>query len=228
MSEAIKLMFADISKDYDKMNTVLSFGIHHLWRKKVVKLSGINSNSKVLDCASGTGDLALEFKKTAINGEVVATDFCVEMLDYIKPKEEKLNLKVKTEFADVMNLQYDDNYFDVSSISFGIRNVDDPKVGISEMARVVKSGGKVIVLETGQPKGIMKLFYKLYSQHIMPFLGNLIAKNEAAYTYLPQTASKFPYGEKFVEIMKSTNKFSDIKVYPVTFGVAYIYVGIVK
>ncbi len=228
MSEAIKVMFAEISKDYDKMNTVLSFGIHHLWRKKVVKLANVNENSKVLDCASGTGDLAIEFKKTAKKGEVFATDFCVEMLDYIKPKEEKLNIKVKTEFADVMNLKYEDNYFDVSSISFGIRNVDNPKQGVSEMARVVKAGGKVIILETGQPKGLLKPIYKLYSQKIMPFLGSIVAKNEAAYTYLPQTASKFPYGDMFVEIMNSTEKFSEIKAYPVTFGVAYIYVGIVK
>jgi demethylmenaquinone methyltransferase/2-methoxy-6-polyprenyl-1,4-benzoquinol methylase len=230
MSEQVKQMFADIAKDYDKMNDILSFKLHHLWRKKVVRLSEPNKINRVLDCASGTGDLAIEFKKAIgkKDSQVIATDFCFDMLEYIPEKAKKNGVEVEIEVQDVMNLPYDDNYFDVSTISFGIRNVDDPKKGIDEMARVVRSGGKVIVLETGQPKGINKLFYKIYGKFIMPMLGKLIAKNEAAYKYLPETASKFPYADEFVSIMNSTQRFSRIEYFPQSFGVSYIYVGTVK
>jgi demethylmenaquinone methyltransferase/2-methoxy-6-polyprenyl-1,4-benzoquinol methylase len=229
MSEQIRKMFSDISKDYDKMNDILSFGLHHLWRKKVVALANVKSDFKVLDCASGTGDLAIEFKKNLnTDSEVVATDFCVEMLDYIEPKAKQANVDLKVQVADVMQLPFDNNHFDLATISFGIRNVDNPIVGLSEMARVVKPNGKVIILETGQPKGINKFFYKIYGNYIMPLLGSLIAKNKTAYTYLPKTASNFPYGDKFVALMEETNCFSSIEAFPQTFGVSYIYVGIVK
>jgi len=229
MSEQIRQMFSDISQDYDKMNDILSFRLHHLWRKNVVKFAELKPDFKVLDCASGTGDLAIEFKmKLNQQSEVIATDFCKEMLDFIEPKAKKANVDLNVQIADVMNLQFEDNYFDIASISFGIRNVDEPIIGLKEMARVVKSNGKVIILETGQPSGLNKLFYNIYGKYIMPMLGNIFAKNKSAYTYLPQTASKFPYGDEFVKLMQKTNSFSEIAYYPQTFGVSYIYVGIVK
>lgn len=229
MSEQIRQMFSDISQDYDKMNDILSFKLHHLWRKNVVKLADLKPDFKILDCASGTGDLAIEFKKNLnSNSEVVATDFCQEMLDFIEPKAKKAEINLKVQTADVMNLPFSDDYFDIASISFGIRNVDEPVVGLKEMARVVKSKGKVIILETGQPSGINKFFYNVYGKYIMPMLGNIFAKNKSAYTYLPTTAAKFPYGEEFVKLMKQTNSFSEISYYPQTFGVSYIYVGVVK
>lgn len=229
MSEQIRQMFSDISQDYDKMNDILSFRLHHLWRKNVVKLAELKPDFKVLDCASGTGDLAIEFKANLSQlSEVIATDFCQEMLDFIEPKAQKANVDLKVQTADVMNLPFENAYFDIASISFGIRNVDEPVVGLKEMARVVKSNGKVIILETGQPRGINKLFYNVYGKYIMPMLGNIFAKNKTAYTYLPTTAAKFPYGEEFVKLMKQTNAFAEISYYPQTFGVSYIYVGVVK
>jgi len=229
MSEQIRQMFSDISQDYDKMNDILSFRLHHLWRKKVVKLAHLKPNYKVLDCASGTGDLAIEFKSNLNQqSEVIATDFCQEMLDFIEPKAQKANVDLKVQTADVMNLPFENAYFDIASISFGIRNVDEPVVGLQEMARVVKSNGKVIILETGQPKGINKFFYNIYGKYIMPMLGNIFAKNKSAYTYLPTTAANFPYGDEFVKLMKQTNAFSEVSYYTQTFGVSYIYVGVVK
>jgi len=239
MSEQVRQMFAKVSPKYDLMNDILSFGIHHLWRAITVERANIIQPVKVLDCATGTGDLAIAFSKEITKKsikykfnikecEIIATDFCPEMFLFAVPKAKDLLLPIRFEFADVMNLQYPDKYFDISSISFGIRNVDDPQIGVAELARVVKSGGKVMILEFGQPSGWISKPYNFYSKKVMPFLGKLIAKNPSAYTYLPNTAAKFPSGEKFVEIMKSTKKFKSIEYYPLSFGIAYLYIGIVE
>lgn len=226
MSDNVRNMFAEISSKYDFMNDLLSFGIHHKWRKKAVKLSGASSGMSVLDCATGTGDLAIEFKRVVgNNGNVIGTDFCAEMLEFAPPKAEKEGLHIKFEIADVMNLQYEDNAFDISSISFGIRNVDDTLSGLKEMARVIKPGGKVVVIEFGQPKGIFSLFYKIYSKILMPLLGLIFAKARAAYEYLPQTASKYPCREDFTQIMDKTSLLKNNKYFTLTFGIAYIYIG---
>lgn len=228
MSEEVRSMFAQISGNYDTMNTIISFGMHHGWRRKAVQYSGAHKGNTILDCASGTGDLALEFKKVVgENGVVVATDFCQEMLDYIQPKAQKTNLPVTVELADVMQLQYPTAHFDITSISFGIRNVDNPVQGLSEMARVVKPGGKVVVIETGQPQGINLALFKIYSSVVLPMLGLLFAGNKSAYTYLPKTAAAFPYGAAFVELMNQTKRLHNIQVYPQAFGSAYIYVATV-
>jgi demethylmenaquinone methyltransferase/2-methoxy-6-polyprenyl-1,4-benzoquinol methylase len=234
MSEEVKQMFASISGKYDLMNSILSLGIHHRWRKVTVKTAELKPGQKVLDCATGTGDLAFSFWNeldnfnSEIKSEVVGTDFCEDMMIYAHEKNAKIKNAIKFEFADVMSLQYPTNYFDISSISFGIRNVDNPAQGVSEMARVVKPGGKVLILEFGQPKGIFALPYKVYSKYIMPQLGKLFAKDKTAYTYLPVTASKFPSDEKFLDIMRSINQFSSVSFKKLTFGVAYLYIGIVK
>lgn len=228
MSEKVRNMFADISGDYDKMNDILSFGIHHKWRKYLVKNSGAASGMSVLDCATGTGDLAIEFKNAVgSEGNVIGSDFTEEMLVIARNKADD-KYDIKFEFADVMNLHYDDNSFDISSISFGIRNVDVPAQGVSELARVVKPGGRVIILEFGQPKGIFSIFYKFYSKVLMPALGKIFAGNQSAYTYLPETAAKFPSDEKFKKLMLDSGKFSEVKYKALSFGIAYIYTGIVK
>ncbi len=239
MSDQVQQMFANLSPKYDLMNDLLSFGIHHLWRYKTVRIADIKSPVRILDCATGTGDLAVAFANDINNKsqkfgfdksqcEVLATDFCPEMFQFGIEKAKSKNLSIKFEFADVMNLQYPDNYFDITSISFGIRNVDDPKIGVAELARVVKSGGKVMILEFGQPSGWITFPYNFYSRRVMPFLGKLIASNPVAYTYLPRTAAQFPSGDKFVEIMQSTQQFSKISQFPFSNGIAFLYVGIVK
>lgn len=229
MSEKIREMFGSIANRYDFMNDFLSLGIHKSWRTKTVKLSSAKKGDKVLDCASGTGDLAIEFHKTVgENGQVIATDFCEEMLDIGKEKFKAQNLIIDTSIEDVMNLKFENNTFDLSSIAFGIRNVDSPKKGLEEMARVVKSGGEVVVLEFGQPYGWFSIVYKFYSKVLIPVFGKMIAKSQSAYNYLQDSAGKFPCREEFIKIMESTGKFETMKFYPVTFGIAYIYVGKVK
>ncbi len=228
MSEKVKNMFADIADDYDRINSILSLGVHNAWRKKTVQESGAKPGHKVLDCATGTGDLALEFKKAVGHeGSVLGTDFCEEMIEHAPEKADKQKLVVEFEVADAMNLPYEDNSFDISSIAFGIRNVDDPLVCLKEMARVVKPGGRVVVLEFGQPGGFVRIPYQFYSKHVMPAIGGFISGNREAYTYLPKTSAEFPAGEKFLELMDEADVFADSRAVKLTGGISYVYVGTV-
>src|SRR5947199_7163351 len=142
MSAEVREMFASIARRYDTANEVLSLGIHKGWRRAAVHLSGAAPGQRVLDCATGTGDLALEFKRVVgPEGEVIGTDFCAEMLQSAPAKAAKAGLAVKFAVADALALPYAEGQFDVASIAFGIRNVDDPVLCLEEMARVVKPGG---------------------------------------------------------------------------------------
>lgn len=229
MSEKVRSMFADIAGDYDRVNTVLSFGVHHAWRKRTIKESGAAPGDSVLDCATGTGDLAIEFKKkVGINGYVLGTDFCAPMIEPAPEKAKKEGLEIDFEVADAMDLPYDDDRFDIASISFGIRNVDEPVTALKEMARVVRPGGRVVVLEFGQPKGLLKYPYELYSQFIMPTVGGMLSGNKEAYTYLPKTSATFPAGKKFLKLMDNAGVFSEKRAIKLTGGIAFIYVGVVQ
>lgn len=227
MSATVRTMFASISRRYDRANQVLSFGLHHRWRRVAVARSGAREGDRILDCATGTGDLALEFRRAVGGrGEVVGTDFCEEMLAYGPEKAERAGLPVRFEVADVLALPYADGSFDVASIAFGIRNVDSPERGIRELARVVRPGGRVVVLEFGQPGGaLFGPLYRLYSRQILPRLGGLLTGDRAAYEYLDRTSSRFPAGEAFAALMRATSLFAEVRVHALTGGVAFVYVG---
>lgn len=229
MSEQVRAMFADIAPTYDLVNSVLSFGVHHRWRKRAVRDSGAAPGHAVLDCATGTGDLALAFKRAVgDDGVVLGTDFCAEMIVPAPAKAEKRGLAVDFEVADAMDLPYEDDRFDIASISFGIRNVDDPVVALREMARVVKPGGRVVVLEFGQPRGLFGATFRFYSDTVMPFVGGLISGNRAAYKYLPETSAAFPAGDAFVALMDDSDAFASRTATALTFGVTWLYIGTVR
>lgn len=229
-AEKIRSMFGEIAGGYDLANTILSGGIHHLWRKALVKWSGAKGGQKVLDCATGTGDLAIEFKKAVgSSGSVVGTDFCSEMLSFAPTKAAKRGLDIKFERADVTQLPYEKATFQIASISFGIRNVQNPAQGLSELARVVAPGGAVMVLEFGQPRwSVVRAIYEFYSRRILPVIGGLITGRKNAYEYLQNSSAQFPCDEAFKELMLSTGQFSSVEIRPMTFGIAYMYKGIVK
>ncbi len=228
--ERIRKMFAQVAVRYDKANSVLSVGIHHLWRRKVVSMSGVCAGDKILDCATGTGDLAIEFKKkVGPSGTVIGTDFCPEMLATAPKKAKDLGLDVKFETANVMALPYADDEFDISSISFGIRNVADPAKGLAEMARVTRQGGSVLVLEFGQVHipGLKNL-YSFYSEKVLPLIGGWVTGQKEAYQYLQKSSANFPCRQEFVDLALQTGKFSAVTWTPLTGGVAYIYKAVVK
>lgn len=228
MSEKVRQMFADIAGDYDRVNSILSFGVHHYWRNETVLQSGAGPGDRVLDCATGTGDLAIAFKKAVgQDGYVLGTDFCKEMVELAPAKAEELNMAVDFEVADAMNLPYDEDQFDVASIAFGIRNVDDPVQALREMARVVRPGGRVVVLEFGQPDGLIGIPYRFYSRTVMPAVGGFITGNREAYTYLPETSAAFPAGDAFLALMEQGDVFETSRAVRLTGGIAYIYVGVV-
>lgn len=228
MSEAVRTMFADIADRYDTTNTVLSMGVHHLWRRRTVRESGAKPGDAVLDCATGTGDLALSFKRAVgDDGEVVGTDFCAEMLAHAPAKAKREGLDIEWQVQDAMNLQVEESHFDVASISFGIRNVDEPKKAIASMARAVKPGGRVVVLEFGQPDGAFGHVYRWYSDNVIPAIGGLITGEPEAYAYLNKTSAAFPCGAEFVQLMQDSAAFDDVRAISMTGGICWLYVGTV-
>lgn len=223
---SIREMFSAISKKYDLANTVLSFGIHSLWKKKLVKESGIQPGHSVLDCATGTGDLAFLFEeKLQGTGQVIGSDFCEPMLEEARRKAKSQNSKTKFEWADVTQLSYPNERFHVASISFGIRNVQDTQKALFELGRVVKPGGKVLVLEFGQPTfPLLSALYSFYSKRVLPLLGGWISGQPKAYRYLQTSSAAFPCREDFLKIAFATGKYKSGRYLPFQFGIAYLYV----
>jgi demethylmenaquinone methyltransferase / 2-methoxy-6-polyprenyl-1,4-benzoquinol methylase len=234
-------MFRSISGRYDRANNVLSAGIHHRWRTRAVRWSGAKPGDRVLDCATGTGDLAIAFHKVVAPrsagsqpaarsvgsqpapGEVVGTDFVPEMLEIARRK----TTAIRFEVADVTRLPFADNEFDNASISFGIRNVNEPARGLAELGRVVRSRGRVMVLEFGQPPNrLVSAGYNWYRSHILPRLGGMLTGKRDAYEYLETSAAAFPCGDEFATMMRSTGAFASVEYQRLSFGIAYLYRGV--
>ena len=226
MSAEVQAMFASIASRYDAANQVLSLGVHGRWRAAAVRISGATPGQRVLDCATGTGDLAIEFQRAVgQRGVVVGTDFTPEMIELARAKSPSIRFEV----ADVTQLPYDAGSFDVAAIAFGIRNVGDPRRGIAELARVVRSGGRVIVLEFGQPPNrAFRALYNFYCQRMLPILGGAITGKQEAYEYLNSSAARFPCGDELVAMMRESADFETIDVRPLTLGIAYLYRGTVR
>jgi demethylmenaquinone methyltransferase/2-methoxy-6-polyprenyl-1,4-benzoquinol methylase len=222
---SIQSMFGAIAGKYDLANTVLSMGIHHIWKNALVRKSGAKAGNDILDCATGTGDLAFRFESAIeFRGSVIGCDFCEPMLKIARTKAAQLNSKVSFVEADAMDLPFEDSRFDIASISFGIRNIKDTTQALSELGRVVKPGGKVLLLEFGQPKSqLMTKLFGFYSNTILPRLGGWISGQSQAYRYLQTSSSSFPCGEDFLNIARSTEKFSHLEYRAFQNGIAYLY-----
>lgn len=226
-SSKIKNMFSGISGKYDAANEVLSLGLYNKWYKELIEISKVGDNNIVLDCATGTGNLALKIKSSFPNSHIIGVDFTREMLDIAKIKSHELGLGIDFIEADVLNLPFADDSFDFSTICFGIRNTENPYLCLKEMARVTKKSGKVIVLEFGNPNGLSSILYNSYRRWIMPIIGGIVTGNYKAYKYLSVTSKEFPNGDSFIELMKATGDFSETYMKKLTFGVSFIYIGMV-
>jgi demethylmenaquinone methyltransferase/2-methoxy-6-polyprenyl-1,4-benzoquinol methylase len=224
MGDAVQQMFAAIARHYDRLNSVLSFGLHHRWRRQAVAGSGVQAGARVLDLCSGTADLALAFARQLRNdGQVIATDFCQAILVYGVDKALRRQARLAFALADAQCLPFRDASFDCVSVAFGLRNVDCLPTALGEMYRVLRPGGVALVLEFGQPQGaVFGPLYRLYSRYVMPRVGGWLSGHRDAYTYLPRTAAVFPAGVRFVREMTARN-FADVQARALTGGVVYLY-----
>ena len=224
--EQVAEMFDNISGKYDFLNHFFSAGIDNIWRKRAIKELAKDNPRVILDVATGTGDFAFEAMK--LNPEkVIGVDISAGMLEVGRKKIEKRHLTEKMEFllGDSENREFEDGKFDAITVSFGVRNFQDLKKGLSELFRVLKKGGKLIVLEFSKPKKFpVKQAYFTYFKYIMPIIGKVVSKDKSAYNYLPQSVMAFPEGENFESILKEIG-FSDTKAIPLTGGIASIYVA---
>ncbi|MBP7843215.1 MAG: bifunctional demethylmenaquinone methyltransferase/2-methoxy-6-polyprenyl-1,4-benzoquinol methylase UbiE [Proteobacteria bacterium] len=232
--QTIREMFSSIAPRYDLANQVLSFGIHKLWRKELVNwIANSHRNTehssnkplRILDCATGTGDLAIEIKKNFKNrAHVTATDFCDDMLVTAPAKAQKKGCDIVFQSADTMNLPFADETFDVVTIAFGIRNVADPEKALAEMTRVLKPKGEIYILEFGQPKSPwFHKMYTVYSQKILPKIGSVVTGSKEAYQYLESSSAEFPCDSKFIELMQKSAPLTCLHARPLSMGIAYIY-----
>lgn len=221
-------MFSDISERYDLGNDVLSFGAHRLWKNTMVRSARAPQGGRVLDLATGTGDIALRFAEVVgEKGEVVGVDFCPDMIELARARKNNGRSNLRFEVGDAMNLRFAEDSFDVCSISFGIRNVDDPVRALSEMRRVVKPGGRIVVLEFGQPLGLFGLLYRFYSNTLLPVIGGIVCRNREAYDYLNRTASTFPCRDDFTAMMRRAG--IGRAIWRSLFGgIAFLYIGEVE
>tara|TARA_R110001583_G_scaffold52821_1_gene163636 strand:- start:17086 stop:17814 length:729 start_codon:yes stop_codon:yes gene_type:complete len=224
--EQVTKMFDTISKEYDGLNRVISFGIDIKWRNKVVEIVGASNPEKILDIATGTGDLAINLTKTNAK-KIIGLDISEGMLTIGKQKIEKLQLSNKIEMVlgDSEKIPFSNNSFDAITVAFGVRNFEDLEKGLSEIYRVLKPNGTFVVLETSVPtKTPFKQGYKIYSTKILPIIGKLFSKDKSAYKYLSDSAASFPHGKAFNNILDKIG-FIAIENKPQTFGVASIYVS---
>lgn len=218
-------MFDKISGNYDGLNRVITFGIDVKWRKKVVDIVKENQPKKILDIATGTGDLAIMMSKFIPAAKIIGLDISAGMLNVGKEKIKSLHLENSIEMVlgDSENIPYEDNYFDAITVSYGVRNFEDLNKGLQEIHRVLKPGGTFAVLETSVPtKFPFKQGYQFHSKVILPTVGRIFSKDKTAYKYLSESANSFPYGEKFNFILNSVG-FTDVQNFIVTFGVSTIY-----
>ncbi len=212
-------MFDDISPRYDLLNDLLSMGTHRLWKKNLVKRVLTANPQKILDCATGTGDIAFLFEQKGVK-TISACDFSPQMISHAKERKKSSGSSIDFSVADVSNLPFADNEFDAATISFGIRNVEDIKKSLQELSRTSKS---LSILEFGSPKNnLWRTLYFLSLKIYFPVL-SILTKRSDAYDYLIKSSESFPSAEAFIQILRENTNYTQFHFRPLFGGIAYIY-----
>lgn len=224
--EQVEEMFDNIAGNYDFLNHSLTFGIDKIWRKKAIKAAAEKNPATILDIAAGTGDFSiLEAKKTS--AKITAIDISQNMLNIAVKKAERENLSDRIDFlkADSLDMPFKDNSFEAVTVGFGVRNFSDIPKGLSEIFRVLKPGGRLVVLELSEPPNpVIKAGYSFYFHKILPFWGKMVSKDGEAYKYLPKSVDNFPYGERFLSLMENAG-FKNASLKWLSLGLSAIYIG---
>jgi demethylmenaquinone methyltransferase/2-methoxy-6-polyprenyl-1,4-benzoquinol methylase len=224
-ASSIEDMFAKVSPTYDVLNRVLSLGVDEHWRARAARAVVRSGARQVLDVATGTGALAARVARDLGGGAAVTgVDFCAPLLDIARGRHPDLSFV----HGDALALPFPDAGFDAATIAFGIRNTADPVQALREMARVVRPGGLVVVLEFGQPTGALRPLFALYTRAVMVPLGGLLSGQPAAYRYLMESSARFPAGPAFEALMREADCFSSTTSEPLTEGIAFLYRGTVR
>jgi len=221
-----KEMFDSISKEYDFINNLITFGSHKKWKKQIVDISKKNKPKQILDLATGTADIAIELTSIE-NCKITGLDISSKMLDIGKTKinKLKLNSNISLEQGDAENLKYNDGTFDVVTIGYGVRNFTNLKNSLNEIYRVLKKDGSLIILETSLPTNpLMRFFYNIHTKFYVRLIGKIFSNNSNAYNYLESSAKIFPHGENFKKILQKVN-FKDIRSKIKLFGASTIYIA---
>jgi len=216
-------MFDNIAPRYDLLNHVLSMKIDVTWRKELVKWLKKEHPDRILDVATGTGDLAITLQRYT-NASIVGYDISQKMLDVGKGKIKKLGLenRIRMIKGDAENMPFSDEEFDAITVAFGVRNFENLEKGLSEMKRVLKPSKSMFILEFSKVEGFFAPFYRFYFKNILPFIGRMISKDRRAYTYLPDSVNAFPFGEEMKKILLELG-FSKVEYKKLNFGIATIY-----
>ncbi len=223
----VRAMFASIAGRYDFLNHVLSLNVDKLWRRFTTRTVPPEPGVPILDCCTGTADLALAYDRVGKGGSpIVATDFCREMLVVGRKKVKKAGSRVCLVEGDTQRLPVPANTFGIVTVAFGLRNVADTGLGLDEMIRAARPGGKVAILEFSRPRGkILGPIWAGFFKKVLPKVGQALAPNEHdAYSYLPNSVMQFPDGRAMLDLMTSRGLI-DVVQHPLTFGIASLYVG---
>jgi demethylmenaquinone methyltransferase / 2-methoxy-6-polyprenyl-1,4-benzoquinol methylase len=223
--EQVANMFNNVADTYDFLNHFFSLGIDKLWRKKLLNLISKEQPIKLLDVATGTGDLAIA-ESVIPNIQITGIDISEGMLEVgkAKVKQKQIN-NIQLQLGDSENIEFATDSFDAVSVAFGVRNFENLEKGLLEMQRVLKPGKKLFVLEFSKPSNfIFRSIYYLYFFYILPFVGRIVSKDSSAYSYLPESVKNFPSGKEFVEVLQKCN-FKGIKCKTLFFGISSIYIA---
>lgn len=226
-AEQVAAMFDAIAPRYDLLNRVLSLGIDQRWRRRAVRRLGEHGPSRILDVATGTGDLAIAALDTGAD-EVVGVDIAERMLEVGRRKVEALGLqeRVTLRYGDALKLPFSDRQFDAALVAFGVRNFEDLRAGLGEIRRVLRPGGLLVVLEFSRPRSFpVRQLYGFYSRFVLPVVGRLLSGDDGAYRYLPASIAVFPDGPEFLAVMRAAG-YEDVRDERLTFGIASIYTGL--